>query len=206
LEVDLISPAYHSLRESLCSRAPQAALIVLGIGFSWLAMMAVHELGHVFHALLSGGSVQRVVLLPLAISRTDVSPNPHPQFVAWGGAVWGAAIPLALLAGAHLAQLRHEYLAAFFAGFCALANGLYLAVGSIAGVGDAGDLLRHGAPLWTLLLFGLPLSALGLWLWNGLGPHFGFGVANGKVDPRAIAGLAVALSITVLLELWLSAR
>ncbi|MEX2114462.1 MAG: hypothetical protein WD845_14810 [Pirellulales bacterium] len=161
-------------------RTQQILLIVFLLGVSWLAMMAVHEFGHVLHAKLSGGQVERVVLRPLQISRTDVSPNPHPQFVAWGGAIWGTILPLALLAVVRITARPYTYLAAFFAGFCCLANGLYLAAGSFAGVGDAGDLLRHGAARWQLWLFGVPVSILGLWLWNGLGPHVGFGPANGQ--------------------------
>lgn len=185
-------------------RILQAVLIAVVVGFSWLLMMAVHELGHVLHALLSGGTVERVVLSPIEISRTDVAPNPHPNFVAWGGAVWGTLIPLGLLAVVHLRARKYTYLAAFFAGFCCLANGLYLAAGSFAGVGDAGDLLRHGATKWQLWFFGVPVSVLGLRLWNGLGPHFGFGAANGKVDSRAVIWIAVGLSITILVELLLS--
>jgi hypothetical protein len=189
---------------SLPLRIWQALLIVFLIGFSWLAMMAVHELGHVLNAKLSGGTVERVVLHPLAISRTDVSPNPHPQFVAWGGAIWGTFLPLLLIAVVRFTTRTYTYLVAFFAGFCCLANGLYLAAGSFAGVGDAGDLLRHGAARWQLWLFGVPLSMLGLWLWNGLGPHFGFGPAKGKVDSRVAIGLGLALAITVLLAILLS--
>src|SRR5262249_32932220 len=100
-------------------------------------MMAVHEFGHVLNAMLSGGRVERVLLHLLAIARTDVSANPHPQFVAWGGAIWGTAIPLVLLAIVRIAARQYAYLAAFFAGFCCLANGLYLGAGSFGGVGDA---------------------------------------------------------------------
>lgn len=191
---------------SRTGRIWQILLIVFACGFSWLAMQAVHELGHVLNAKLSGGYVERVVLHPLAISRTDVSPNPRPQFVAWGGAIWGTLIPLALVIVVRLAARPYTYLAAFFAGFCCLANGLYLAAGSFGGVGDAGDLLRHGAARWQLWLFGVPLSALGLWLWNGLGPAFGLGPAKGTVDSRVVVAIGVALATTVLLELLLSSR
>lgn len=166
--------------------------------------MAVHEFGHILHAMLSGGRVERVVLHPLQISRTDVSPNPHPQFVAWGGAIWGTVIPLGLLAVVRVVARTYTYLAAFFAGFCCLANGLYLAVGSFGGVGDAGDLLHHGAARWELWLFGVPASILGLWLWNGLGPRFGFGPAGSRVDSRVVVGLGLALLVIVVLELLLS--
>ena len=184
----------------------QVAMAVFLICFSCLAMMAIHEFGHVVHAVLSGGRVERVVLHPLEISRTVVAPNPHPQFVAWGGAIWGTVIPLGVLAMTWVTARKYAYLAAFIAGFCCLANGLYLAVGSFTGVGDAGDLLRHGAARWQLWLFGVPVSILGLWLWIGLGPQFGFGPANGKVDSRIVIGLGVALATTVLLELLLSSR
>jgi hypothetical protein len=174
------------------SRLWQSLLIVSVLGLSWLSMMAVHELGHVLNAALSGGTVTGVVLSPLEISRTDVAPNPHPQFVAWGGAVWGTVIPVVVLLAARKGFRRYTWLAAFVAGFCSIANGLYLAAGSMSGIGDAGDLLRHGAARWQLVAFGLPVAAVGLWFWNGLGPHFRFGVPGGNVDRKmaAAAGLA----------------
>jgi hypothetical protein len=181
-------------------------LIVSTTGLSWLGMMAVHELGHVFAAWLSGGRVVAVVLHPLAISRTDIAPSPHPRFVAWSGPLFGTLAPLAMLAVGRGALARYRYLLAFFAGFCCVANGLYLAVGSFAAVGDAGDLLRHGAARWQLILFGVPAAVVGLWLWNGLGSHFGLGPAAGEIDRRVAIALAIALLIVVLLGLFLSPR
>src|SRR5574340_1123428 len=96
------------------------------LGLSWLGMMALHELGHVLHAWLSGGRVACVVLHALAFSRTDVAPNPHPLLVAVGGAVWGCLVPLGLLAVVHFTARRQAYLARWFAGFCLIANGVYL--------------------------------------------------------------------------------
>jgi hypothetical protein len=52
-----------------------------------------------------------------------------------------------------LIRSRYSYLPRFFAGFCLIANGIYLGVGSFSGVGDAGDLLRYGAPRGTLIAF-----------------------------------------------------
>lgn len=183
------------------NRIGRFTLVALTLATSWLAMMAVHELGHVLHAWLSGGAVERVVLHPLAISRTDVSPNPHPQFVAWGGAIWGTAVSLGLWGGMHFAARKNAYLARFFAGFCCLANGLYLAAGSFNGVGDAGDLLRHGAARWQLWLFGVPASILGLWLWHGLGRSFGLGPDGAPIDARVVIGLAVFLVMLVAVQL-----
>jgi hypothetical protein len=57
-----------------------------------------------------------------------------------------------------------------FAGFCLIANGVYLGVGWIDNAGDAGDLLRRGTPVWVLVGFGLLASGGGLYLWHRLGP------------------------------------
>jgi hypothetical protein len=131
-------------------------------------MQAVHELGHVLAAWLTGGTVQRVVLHPLEISRTDVAPNPHPLLVAWAGPLVGVGLPLiatVLSRAAFPPWSRHVN---FFAGFCLIANGAYIGVGSIEGIGDAGDLLRHGSPRWLLAMFGIMCVAGGLWIWHCL--------------------------------------
>ncbi|NUQ62805.1 MAG: hypothetical protein HUU20_09965 [Pirellulales bacterium] len=183
------------------TRFYQILLIASVLGFSWLAMMGVHEAGHVLHAWLSGGEVTGVVLHPLAISRTDYGKNPHPLFVAWGGAVWGGLLPAAVWLLVRRTVPAHAYLARFFAGFCLVANGAYLAAGSFfAGGGDdAGVLLQHGAEQWQLLGFGVPAFAGGLWLWNGLGPSFGLGIAGGRVDKKAAVGAGIALVLLALL-------
>jgi len=186
------------------NRGFQILLIASTAGFSWLGMMAVHELGHVLHAWLSGGTVVEVLLHPAAFSRTDVLPNPHPQFVAWGGAVWGCLIPLALWLAVRLAARPHTYLAAFFAGFCLIANGFYLAVGALWPNGDdAGAILKHGGDPWQPIAFGIVAVVAGFCLWHGLGPNFGLGSTQGKVDRRAAVGMAVALVLLMLLELVL---
>ena len=182
-----------------------ALLIVSTAAFSWLAMMIVHEAGHVLHAILSGGTVRRVVLHPLEISRTDVSPNPHPCFVAWGGAVWGCVLPVAAWLAARRAALRITPLLRFFAGFCLIANGAYLGAGVLWPVGDAADLLRHGTPRWLLGVYGAIAISLGLWTWHGLGPRFG--VPRIETPALRISAL-VMLCATVLVciaELVLSA-
>jgi hypothetical protein len=182
------------------TRCFQVLLVFSAIGLSWLGMMATHELGHIIHARLSGATVTGVVLHPLAISRTDVSPNPHPLCVAWGGAVWGCLVPLGALAFAWLIARQYAWLARWFAGFCLIANGAYLAGGSVLSSGsadDAGTLLAHGAARWQLVAFGLPAIAAGLYLWNGLGHHFGLGSAKGKVDRHA-AIVTLALWIVVI--------
>ncbi len=166
-------------------------------------MQAVHELGHVVAALGTGGKVTRVVLHPLAISRTDVEPNPRPLAVAWGGPIGGVLLPLAVWGTAAGLKLPLAWLVRFFAGFCLLANGLYIGAGSFQGIGDAGDLVRHGAPIWTLWLFGLVTAPAGLALWNGLGRHFGIGKAAPPVESSVACGCAIALAAVAVLELVL---
>jgi hypothetical protein len=159
-------------------------------------MQIVHELGHVLTAYASGEAISKIILHPLVISRTDVSHDRHPLLVVWGGPALGTLLPLALLAVARALRCGLCYLIQFFAGFCLIANGLYLGVGSFGGVGDAGDLLRHGGPQWTLIAFGLVCAPAGLWLWNGLGPHYGLGKSAGGVDRRA-ARWAFGLVLTI---------
>ena len=131
-------------------RLDQIVLIGMFIGFSWLAMQAVHELGHVLGAVTSGGHVTKVVLHPCTISRTDVHPNPHPLFVVWAGPVVGALLPLLGFLLARSLRWPGVFLFRFFAGFCLIANGVYIGFGSIQGLADAGDMLRYGSSRWQL--------------------------------------------------------
>lgn len=167
------------------------------LALSWLAMMAVHELGHVLGALATGGTVERVVLYPVRISRTDVFPNPHPAVVVWCGPVLGCAIPLAasLIVPRRLTIARH--VATFFAGFCLIANGAYVAVGSFEGVGDCGEMLRTGSPIWTLIAFGGVTIATGLLLWHRLGSARRFVETPSLISARwacAVLGILVLVA------------
>ncbi len=181
----------------MLDRCYQSALVVGAIGFSWFAMMDVHELGHVVAAWLTGGEVRRVVLPVVGFSRTDLNANPHPLLVAWGGAVLGSLFPLMLLAIARMLSRRGTFVLSFFAGFCLISNGAYLAGGAWINAGDAGDLLAQGTRHWQLIAFGLPAVALGLRLWNGLGPHFGLRMPAGKVD-RSIAIAAFVACVLII--------
>jgi len=177
-------------------RIHQLLLIATFVPLCWLLMQAIHELGHVAAAVATGGTVERVVLHPLTISRTDTSGSSHPLLVVWAGPVVGVVVPLVILAVFKAAKWKWGYLAQFLAGSCLIANGAYLGVGSFQRIGDAGDLLRQGSPIWALWLFGIITIPLGLYLWNGLGPNFGFGQAAGKVD-RVAACLSCALLLLV---------
>jgi hypothetical protein len=139
------------------------------IYLSWLGMQAIHEFGHVLAAWATGGNVVRVVLHPVAISRTDVSPNPRPLVVAWGGPLFGVLGPMALLALSRWSRGPRsgwQESVDFFIGFCLIANGAYIGVGSFGRIGDAGDLLRHGSPPWLLVAFGVAAITGGLIIWH----------------------------------------
>ena len=181
------------------NRLPQIVLILSTVVGSWLGMQAIHESGHVLGAWLTGGRVERVVLHPLTISRTDLTLNPNPLVVVWGGPVFGVAMPLLLWAVAAAARLPGTFVLRFLAGFCLLANGLYIAVGSFDRVGDCGEMLRHGSAMWQLWLFGVLTVPVGLSLWHSQGRHFGLGPAKGKVSRSvAYASLAACVGLFVL--------
>jgi Peptidase M50B-like len=182
-------------------RLHQVLLIGSLLPLSWLLMMVVHEFGHVLGAWLTGGGVAKVVLHPLAISRTDLAVNPQPLLVAAAGPFFGVVLPLAALGLAWLARMPGRYLVRFFAGFCLIANGGYIAAGSFEGIGDAGDLLRHGAAEWQLWLFGALTFPLGLYLWHGEGPHFGLGKEPRKVQPLAACACLGLLAVILVSEL-----
>lgn len=132
-------------------------------------MVAVHELGHVLGAVLTGGQCVAVVLHPLAISRTDINPNPYPLVVAWMGPVAGVAIPLT--AWWLVGQKGNCYAGVlrFWAGFCCVANGAYLGFGAFEAIGDSGDILRWGSPFWMLQVFGLLSVTTGILVWHRMG-------------------------------------
>jgi hypothetical protein len=174
----------------------RAALIATTLLASWLGMQAVHELGHVLAAWLTGGEVARVVLHPFTLSRTDLSHNPNPLPVVWLGPVVGVIAPLLLWGITWLIKLPGAFVLRFFAGFCLIANGVYIGIGSLAGVGDCGDLLRHGAAIRQLWLFGAATVPLGLWLWNGQGRHFGLGTQAESISP-ALVGVVTAVASTL---------
>jgi hypothetical protein len=179
----------------------RAILIAATLLASWLGMQAVHEFGHVMGAWLTGGVVERVVLHPLTISRTDLSRNPQPLVVVWAGPVTGVVLPLAAWFVAVGSKSSGAFVLRFFAGFCLIANGLYIALGSLAAIGDCGEMLRHGSAPWQLWLFGIITTPAGFWLWHGQGKHFGLGSAAEPISPPVTYGVAVVAVLLLLLGL-----
>ena len=94
----------------------------------------------------------------------------------------------------------------FFAGFCLLANGAYIAVGSFDRIGDCGVMLEHGSPLWTLLLFGILTIPTGFLLWHRLGSVKQFLAGPSMVDPVVAYTLLGALIVMLALEFTISSR
>lgn len=188
------------------ARVSQLAFVVSLLAICWLAMMAVHEFGHVLGAVATGGSVERVVLHPLAISRTDVSPNPHPAIVVWMGPVIGCLLPVVFttMVPARLVALRN--IAKFYAGFCLAANGAYIAIGSFEGIGDCGVMLATGASQWSLVVFGAATVPLGIFVWHKIGSLGEFLEQPSLVTQRLAYTTTVALVVLIAIELLLSSR
>ena len=185
-------------------RSWQVLLVASTLAFSWPAMMVVHETGHAIHLLATGGSIEQITLHPLKISQTLPAENPHPLATVIGGPLWGMMLPLMIwwiVMG--LAPAR-SYLAAFFAGFCLVANGAYLAGDAILQGGDGLEFVQCGVPPWALIAVGIPAIAAGIYTWNGLGSHFGFAEAGGKVSRVDAIIMAVLFATLALAEIGFS--
>ena len=175
-------------------------VLLIGSTFlvSWLGMQMVHELGHVLGAVFTDGQVKKVVLSPLTISRTDLGRNPQPLVVTWAGPVFGSIAPLLVWGVFALFRFVGAFVMRFFAGFCLIANGAYIGVGSFLRIGDCGELLNHGAELWQLWLFGVLAIPVGFTLWNGQGIHFGLNSSQGEVS-RGVTYATFAASVLLLM-------
>ncbi len=167
-------------------------------------MMVVHEAGHVLHLLATGGSIEQITLHPLKLSHTLPDANPHPLMTVLGGPLWGVLLPVLFWWIVGRILPTRSYLAAFFAGFCLVANGAYLVGDAILQGGDGREFVQHGVPPWVLVLAGLPIAAAGLWVWNGLGSHFGFGESRGRVSRGDAYAMTALTLVLILAELALT--
>jgi hypothetical protein len=121
-----------------------------------------------------------------------------PLVVVWAGPAFGAIAPAVLAACISAAKLSIGYLVNFFAGFCLIANGAYIGVGTFEHVGDAKDMLRLGTPPWIMLLFGVAAYVVGFWVWNRVSPKLGFGKRPGPIRrDHAYAVLVIAIAVCV---------
>ena len=191
-----------SASASFSNRVFQILLIGTFVPFCWLAMQVVHELGHVLLAWATKGAVTKVALHPLIVSRTDLAENPNPLAVVWGGPLLGSLIPLVAFGAASVSRMPGVYLFRFFAGFCLVANGVYIGTGwLIANGADPGVMVEYGSPTWLLVIFGLLTFPAGLYLWHRQGHYFGLAEANGYVSKLAAAISAALLVGLVAFEL-----
>ncbi len=169
-------------------------------------MQAIHESGHVLAAWLTGAHIERVVLHPLVISRTDIAENPRPLIVVWAGPLCGVVFPFLIWIVSVAAHYSAAFLLRFFAGFCCIANGLYISVGSFDRMGDCREMLMHGSQPWQLWLFGTLTVPCGFWLWHKQGTHFGLSAAAEAVRRRDAYAALVALLILLAGGLWVDGR
>jgi len=185
------------------SRATYNLAIIL---LSWLLMQVVHEAGHVLAGLCVGDRIERVVLHPLTISRTELSPGRNLLLTTAAGPVFGSLVPLLLWLLGHACRLPSCAWLRFFAGFCLIANGAYLGVAIVEPVGDAELLLLLGTPAWVLFAFGVVTIPAGLMLWHRLSPEFGWGTKARAITGREAASVLAVLLLVVALEMAFSPR
>jgi hypothetical protein len=166
-----------------------AARTLLLATFCWLAMMWVHECGHVLGCILSGGKIDHVVLAPWSFSRTDPFSDPHPLVTVWSGPLFGSLFPLVLsLCFPRIALLR------LFAAFCLLVNGIYICCASFTPFADAAVMLRRGSPMWTLWGFGIVAFGVSLPLLRSLGPRLSL---DKRPSPYGPAQILIAIFLTL---------
>lgn len=193
---------HHDPHANPRGRSSSARIVLASVTLllSWLLMQAVHEFGHVCGALATGGTVRRVVLVPWELSRTDLQMNPQPLVVCWSGPILGVVLPIVVWLILYGRGASSAFWFRFFAGFCLIANGAYLGVGVWTHDGDAGDLLRYGAPVWNLCVFGIVTVVAGFFFWHRLGAAFGFGAEAQVVSQRAANMALIWLLFVVLAE------
>lgn len=193
-------------RESPNPRWRQITVVVSTLVASWYGMMLVHELGHVLAAWATGSRIDRVRVPFFGLSQTEISVPKHALLVVAAGPIAGIALPLIAWLVACASSGRGSpsgtpTLLRFFAGFCLVANGGYLASGLASPVGDVEELILLGIPAWSIAGAGLVAAACGLWMWNGLGPSFGFrsaSIATGVLRSAIIAAAGVVGIVLVL--------
>lgn len=185
-------------------RITDQLMMLIGVcAISWLAMMLVHESGHVIGALMTGGHIVQVAWHPLVFSYTDVHPNPSPLLTVWLGPIVGVLLPTLIALVTRSIHRDATYLALFFAGFCFLANGVYLGLGWIDQVGDTGTMQTHGTPNWIMIVFGLINIPIGLYLWHRVSRKVGLArTRDTHIDPthaRIVFITAIAFFVIGLL-------
>lgn len=130
-------------------------------GLFWLSTLFFHECGHIFAAILSGGTLSFVDVYPWHLSQTQVSPNPHPSLVVWAGLLSGWFVPLLTIPLWHSQMRELATVLKAWAGFCWFSMGLYLALAAGEPLSDAGQLNTAGWPVSFLVAVGLCVAVVG---------------------------------------------
>ena len=190
----------------MTKRISQIVLIITFLGFCWLFMQVVHELGHVLGSWITGAEITKVALYPTIFSRTEIGYNPNPLFVVWAGPIVGVSVPVLLFGMFKIRSFPFVYMARFFAGFCLVANGAYIAFSPLEGSTDAGIMIFYGSPRSLLILFGILAILTGLFLWHGQGSHFGLDKAEGQVNRAATIFSVLLFIVIIAVELAVGSR
>src|SRR5262249_3602159 len=77
--------------------------------------------------------------------------------------------------------------------------GAYIGFGSFQRIGDCGEMLRYGMPIWLLWLFGIAAFSFGLIVWSSAGAYFGFRPDAPQVATRHIVATLVAIVVVAML-------
>jgi len=119
------------------------------ISVSWCVMVVSHETGHIIGGNCGGGTMIDADIRPWHLPYSIFDPDPHPLITLWSGLLLGVTFPLLLA----IVGRRHELW--FVAGFCMLANGLYIGTGWVAGDRylDTTRLLDHGCSPILIALY-----------------------------------------------------
>jgi hypothetical protein len=153
----------------MIGRYQQLGFLTLAIIFSWYGMMAIHELGHCLTAIATGGGVEKIHIPLKGYSLTEYTSRPSPLLTIWAGPIFGALFPLLFLPTIGCLPRVGRHFILFFAGFCLIANGIYLGLGSQLRVGDCEELYEYGAHAWQMILPGSLFTMLGFYLWHRMG-------------------------------------
>lgn len=157
-------------RMTVCgARLRRIRLLSLGCRYWWLPPVAFyaaelcHEAGHGLAALLTGGTIRQIDLMPWQLTQTVLTTNPHPGIVVWAGPLFGIALPLVI--GRIWRRWKYAAMLRFFSGMALVVNGVYLGLGGFARIGDTLEMTRSGTPLWAMVIFGIAALISGVLLW-----------------------------------------
>jgi hypothetical protein len=181
--------------------ARRPAILALTIlAASWYGMMLVHELGHVLAAWATGSTISAVRVPWVGFSQTEIARYGGPAWaVVAAGPVLGVLVPAAAWGLGRVVARGWVGvpLLRFFAGFCLVANGWYMASALVDPAGDAGDLAALGVPRWAVAVPGILAAASGFAVWHGLG--LSFGPRGGQVGRGMLTAAGVGLAVVLIL-------